>query len=268
MSGFLQRLLERTHGSAQAPLRRRRPSLFEGRQAAPPLVSATDAGPAASVPVPISPDSTPRGVHTREIHHRQAMAEPVARRARRDPTAATPAPTPVAAEMALLPTPPALRPLSMAAPPPAIAATPSANAQAPLAPMARRARANSDTEPVQPAGTAPRRRMAPEAIDVPAPRRTRPAAAPRADADAQPQRLPLPPRLAVSQRAAAPVAHPARRAALPAPATAPVQVSIGSVEIRAQATAPTPERARPRPSSSSQVPSLDAYLRQRHGGPR
>jgi len=263
MSGFLQRLVERTHGAAQAPLRRRRPSLFEGREAAPPA-ALDDAVPAP--PAPVSPDSAPRLVHTREIHHHDVVAEPVARRATRGERVAIPAPKPVAPQTSLLlPTPPALRPLPVA-PPQTSAPMPRMSPQAGTAPVARRAR--PQPEPTLPAVATPRKRIAPEASDAPTPRRTRPAPTTTAGTATSAQTLPLPPRLAVSQRAAAPVAHPARRAGLPAPAASPVQVSIGSVEIRAQPTAPAPERARPRSAQSPQVPSLDAYLRERHGGPR
>lgn len=75
-----------------------------------------------------------------------------------------------------------------------------------------------------------------------------------------------------SEARAAPVAHPARSAALqpiPAPAAAapaPVQVSIGRVEIRGVAS---PTKAAPtRSTASAPKLGLDEYLQQRHGSGR
>jgi hypothetical protein len=79
-----------------------------------------------------------------------------------------------------------------------------------------------------------------------------------------------PSRIVRSEATPAPVAHPARSAAMLAtpipPAPAPVQVSIGRVEIRGFASAAKPEAGRSMPSEPKL--GLDAYLQQRHGSGR
>jgi len=262
MSGFLHRVLTR-HDATLAPLRRRRPSLFEARETAPTHM------PEALPGVVPAPRGQTQGVHTREIHHHDAAPAPsppplrterlhtVSERVVPLPQAPSPAPS--------LPTPPTLR-----APAREALASPTRAIARNIAPDASSATQAPRRERGVPHGTAApaSRDVAREDIEAAAPPRARSAP----DAPAAPRQasaLPLPPRLPQAQRATAPVAHPARRASLPAPAETPVQVSIGSVEIRAQAPAsPAPTPRTRAAAASAPRPSLDAYLRERHGGPR
>ncbi|HEY0335392.1 MAG TPA: hypothetical protein VGC74_17095 [Stenotrophomonas sp.] len=265
MSGFLQRLVQRTHDPV-APLRRRRPSLFETKEApsAPATLSES-----MDLHAPAAPArEVHRQFHTREV--RVADGESVARAAPRSevaPMGESASPRARATANAL-PTPPALR----AAPTPteALRVLPKIAALAPtpdpsiVAPARRNRPALDDATP---APRALRREAATPSADEPMHRRQ---VASRHDDPKvpHPPALPLPPRLPNRQRAAEPIAHPARRAALPPAAETSVQVSIGSVEIRAQAPAKTPEKARARAPIAPTGPSLEAYLHQRHGGPR
>lgn len=84
-------------------------------------------------------------------------------------------------------------------------------------------------------------------------------------------RLNAPSRLTRSEASSAPVAHPARSAAMLAPAAAPpapapVHVSIGRVEIRSLTSAAAP--AASRSTTSKPQLGLDEYLQQRHGSGR
>ena len=79
-----------------------------------------------------------------------------------------------------------------------------------------------------------------------------------------------PPRIVRSEATPAPVAHPARSAAMLAtpttPTPAPVQVSIGRVEIRGFASAAKPDTSRSTPPTPKL--GLEQYLQQRHGSGR
>lgn len=266
MSGFLQRLVERAQGSAHATLRRRRPSVFEAREAVPSPPMAFDAGPAAPMPTPPG-GSEAHVVHRHDIHHHDRADAPVALRVPRTESPTTPAPKGAHPTQHPLPAPPSLRPLpASSAARHNNVATVAASDQTPM-PTVRRPRREAEATASAPPAT--RARPA-EAVDPTPLRRARPASTQSAPSVLPAPALPLPPRLPATQRAATPVAHPARRAALPAAAETPVQVTIGSIEIRAHAPAPGPAQQRPtsRPAASAAVPSLDAYLRQRHGGPR
>lgn len=267
MTGFLRGLVDRVQGQAQATLRRRRPSVFEARGAVASPLMALDAG-------EVVPASTPPGartdyiVHRHDIHHYDRAEGKVAPRAHGDGKPATPVPAGVPAPQLSLPTPPSLRPPSIETGAAAIrhAVAPVAlETHDPTPPMRRLRRMAG---PAEPARSAAHVRQVAGAPEPPPLRRARPAPKGPSPAPSPAASLPLPPRLPPTQRAAAPVAHPARRAALPAPAVAPVHVTIGSVEIRANAPAPAPQRPPSRPVAGAAVPSLDAYLRQRHGGPR
>lgn len=261
MSGFLHRVLTR-HDNTLAPLRRRRPSLFEAREAAPVQMPEMPRG---EVP---SPRGQAQVVHTREIHHHEVAPSsapmPVVHRQTgvERPLPAPAAPTPGASPP--LPMPPTLRAMpreGLASAARVIARDTAPTSVVPAAVPRRphdvpREASTRTTRETQRDGTASTTAHAPR------PTSEGLAAAPQASA------LPLPPRLPQAQRVAAPVAHPARRAALPAPADTPVQVSIGSVEIRAHAPATNAPATRIRPAAAPPLPSLDAYLRDRHGGPR
>ncbi|MDR6673186.1 hypothetical protein [Xanthomonas sp. 1678] len=264
MSGFLQRLVERVQGPAHAALRRRRPSVFEAREAAPSSPMAFDAGLPAPVPTP------PGGgeayvVHRHDIHHHDRPDAPVALRAPRAESPTTPAPKGAHPTQPTLPAPPSLRPLPASSAARHNVVTVAASDQTPV-PTVRRPR--RETEDTAPAPSAPHAQPAAEAVDPTPLRRARPAPTQSAPPVPEVPTLPLPPRLPATQRVAAPVAHPARRAALPAATETSVQVTIGSVEIRAHAPAPASQRPSSRPAASATAPSLEAYLRQRHGGPR
>lgn len=267
MTGFLRGLVDRVQGQAQATLRRRRPSVFEARGAVASPLMALDAG-------EVVPASTPPGartdyiVHRHDIHHYDRAEGKSAPRAHAAGKPVTPVPAGAPAPQLALPTPPSLRPPSIvtgaAAIRHAVAPVPLA-AHDPTPPVRRQRRMAGLAEP---APSAPHGRPVAGAPELPPLRRVRPAPTAISPTPPPSAALPLPPRLPPTQRAAAPVAHPARRAALPAPAVAPVHVTIGSVEIRANAPAPAPQRPPSRPVAGAAAPSLDAYLRQRHGGPR
>lgn len=269
MSGFLQRLVERVQGPAHAALRRRRPSVFEAREAAPTLPMVLDAERASPAPTPAGGGERVL-VHSHDIHHLDRTDTPVTLRARRAERPARPASAGTQPLQAALPAPPSLHPVPVSSAAPAMRrgmAAVVASVEAPPLSVRRPRRAAETTAPAPPA---PRMQQTAEAAE-PAPlRRARPAAAASSPSPPSVPALPLPPRLPATRRAAAPVAHPARRAALPAAAETPVHVTIGSVEIRANPPGPGPAPQRPpsRPVAGAVVPSLDAYLRQRHGGPR
>lgn len=266
MTGFLRGLVDRVQGQAQATLRRRRPSVFEARGAVASPLMALDAG-------EVVPALTPPGartdhiVHRHDIHHYDRAEGKAAPRAHAAGKPATPVRAGAPAPQLALPTPPSLRPPSIVTGAAAIrrAVAPVAlETDDPTPPVRRQRRMVGPAEPVRSVSHVRQVAGAPEPPPL---RRARPAPTQPSPAPS-PAALPLPPRLPPTQRAAAPVAHPARRAALPAPAVTPVHVTIGSVEIRANAPAPAPQRPPSRPVAGAAVPSLDAYLRQRHGGPR
>lgn len=266
MSGFLQRLLERVQGPADTALRRRRASVFEAREPTPPSPMAFDA--AGAPPAPMPPARTVHAVvHSHEIrYHDRADAQRPLRAQRGEGLTAQASNVASPAQNAL-PAPPSLSPLPVS--PTAAAAQRNVAAIAASAdaaiPSVRRRERVADSPVTEP--HASRRQQAAEAVQPALLRRARPAPAEAAPSPPPVPALPLPPRLSATQRAATPVAHPARRAALPAAAEAPVHVTIGSVEIRAHTPAAAPQRPTSRPVASAAVPSLDAYLRRRHGGP-
>ncbi|WP_421566987.1 hypothetical protein [Stenotrophomonas sp. PD6] len=267
MSGLLQRLVDRVQGPADTALRRRRPSVFETRDSVPSSLMAFDA--VGAPPLPVPPARSEGGiVHSHEIrYHPRADAQPASRAQSAEGVTTQPT-TAAHPTQTALPAPPSLRPLP--APPTAAEARRNVPAVAPSAvapnPSVQRPQRRPDSPVLE--RHAPRRQPAAEPVDPTPLRRARPMPTEPAPSPPPVPALPLPPRLPATQRAATPVAHPARRAALPAATDTPVHVTIGSVEIRAHAPAPAPQRPASRTASGTAVPSLDAYLRQRHGGPR
>lgn len=301
--GFLGHLVGRTQQRAtQSPLpilERRRPGIFEPRAHAaatshdlfetvdaagvlatsslrPPTTPAVQpiaptthrAMPAASLPAMTTAldrirPATPAPVAAAAAEPRIDAASVAARSARskiaREAAAgraAAPASTPsVAAVSATSPLP------KMAASPPPIA-TPPPTMAAP-SPMSAASMRGTQIVRVEPTRLELRTTVVERDIDR---RRDVSSTVPATPAAT----LKAPPRMAHSEASKAPVAHPARSAAMqamPAPAApAPVQVSIGRVEIRgfAGAAVPTPARS----AASKPQLGLDEYLQQRHGNGR
>jgi hypothetical protein len=263
MSGLLQRLVERVQGPVDTALRRRRPSVFETREAVPASLMASNV--MGVPPAPMPPTRTVgEVVHSHEIryHDRADALRPLRAHRREGLTVQVSKAAPPV--HSVLPAPPSLRPL----PASPVAAAPRRNVAASAdgaTPSLWRPQRVADSPVMGP--HASRRQQAAEAVEPTLLRRPRPAPTEPTPLPPPVPALPLPPRLPATQLAATPVAHPARRAALPAAAETPVYVTIGSVEIRAHAPAAAPQRPTSRPVASAAVPSLDAYLRQRHGGP-